>query len=526
MNIFIAFANQDREVRDKMLRQMNLVKDRQGWNIWSAKEIKAGERWDEEIKQRLMDSEVVILLLSTDFFNSKYIVETELPKVIEKHKAGDCQIIPVIARVCHWKDTPFGEYAELGDIQALPVGEKPIMSKVWNHEDDPYFEVVAGIKDSIKGFQAKKREIAETAEREKMALDKQKKEAALAAETQRAHEVQREREAIQRQKEENERVRQAESEARERTERERRDAEQLTREEQARHERTTEEIRRRNEQAQVEKEQLERLVQRQQEQEKAYSRADSAAWLKASNVHDVEAYQMYLSHFPQGEMIREARNMIKELKRENGDGVPWSRYLLIGSGILALVLSVLWGANIFSGESESQLSGSSTNPSENLGKDTSHNLLPENTTLANTEKKVQSRPPTIVPSQEKKQTEKFTVPEPINVPNLGEKTYEMFDIQKEPSFPGGLQEMYKWLNENVPYPESAKENAISGQVVLTFIVGKDGGISNVKIVKEIGGGCGNAVKSTVKNMPKWSPGEANGRPVNVIYTLPFKFKLE
>jgi hypothetical protein len=46
MNIFIAFANQDRDVRDKLLRQMNLVKDRQGWNIWSAKKIKAGERWD------------------------------------------------------------------------------------------------------------------------------------------------------------------------------------------------------------------------------------------------------------------------------------------------------------------------------------------------------------------------------------------------------------------------------------------------------------------------------------------------
>lgn len=156
MNIFIAFANQDRDVRDKLLRQMNLVKDRLGWNIWSAKEIKAGERWDEEIKQRLIDSEVVILLLSTDFFNSKYIVETELPKVVEKHKQGDCQIIPVIARVCHWKDTPFGEYAELGDIQALPVGERPIMSKGhWGHEDEPYFEVVEGIKDSIKNFERK-----------------------------------------------------------------------------------------------------------------------------------------------------------------------------------------------------------------------------------------------------------------------------------------------------------------------------------------------------------------------------------
>lgn len=114
----------------------------------------------------------------------------------------------------------------------------------------------------------------------------------------------------------------------------------------------------------------------------------------------------------------------------------------------------------------------------------------------------------------------------IEAPKVEEKTYEMFDIQKEPSFPGGLQEMYKWLNKNVEYPEMAKESGTSGQVVLTFVVGKDGSISDVNIVKDIGGGCGKSVKSTVEKMPKWSPGEANGHPVKVRYTLPFKFKLE
>lgn len=159
MNIFIAFANQDLVVRDKLLRQLNLVRERQGWKIWSAKEIKAGEYWDDEIKRRLLDSQVVVLLLSTDFFNSTYIIEKELPEVVRMHQAGTCQIIPVIVRKCHWKDTAFGAYAELGDLQALPVGEKPILSKAhWDHEDDPYFDIVEGIKDSIQAFQAKQSE--------------------------------------------------------------------------------------------------------------------------------------------------------------------------------------------------------------------------------------------------------------------------------------------------------------------------------------------------------------------------------
>lgn len=157
MNIFIAFANEDRDVRDKLIRQMNLVKDRYAWNIWSAKEIKAGEYWDEEIRQRLQASEVIILLLSTDFFNSDYIIQKELPEVVEKHKKGNCQIIPVIARLCHWKETTFGEYMAMGDIQALPVGERPIVSRgSWDNEDQPYFETVQGIKESILSFNLKK----------------------------------------------------------------------------------------------------------------------------------------------------------------------------------------------------------------------------------------------------------------------------------------------------------------------------------------------------------------------------------
>ena len=113
----------------------------------------------------------------------------------------------------------------------------------------------------------------------------------------------------------------------------------------------------------------------------------------------------------------------------------------------------------------------------------------------------------------------------LEVPQVAEKTHDMFDIQKDPSLPGGLQEMYKWLNNNVIYPEMAKTSGVSGQVVLSFVVGKDGIIRDICIVKDIGGGCGKSVQTTLAKMPPWSPGEANGHPVKVRYTLPFKFTL-
>ncbi len=159
LKIFIAFANEDRDVRDKLLAQMNLLKTREHWDIWASHEIKAGSVWNEEIKTRLSDSEIVVLLMSSNFFNSNYILDIELPAIIEKHRNGNCHIIPVLAKKCLWKDTPFGDYIDLGKIQALPSGERPIVSKgAWDSDDDPYVETVLGIKESVRGFRIKRAE--------------------------------------------------------------------------------------------------------------------------------------------------------------------------------------------------------------------------------------------------------------------------------------------------------------------------------------------------------------------------------
>jgi periplasmic protein TonB len=114
----------------------------------------------------------------------------------------------------------------------------------------------------------------------------------------------------------------------------------------------------------------------------------------------------------------------------------------------------------------------------------------------------------------------------VETVKVEEKTYEMFDIQKAPSFPGGEAELMKFLAKNIEYPALAKENNIQGVVALTFVVGKDGSVSDVQIVKDIGGGCGKEAVRVVKSMPKWSPGESNGTAVKVRFTLPVRFRLD
>lgn len=95
-----------------------------------------------------------------------------------------------------------------------------------------------------------------------------------------------------------------------------------------------------------------------------------------------------------------------------------------------------------------------------------------------------------------------------------------------PSFPGGDPALMKFLANNIQYPDAARKNNIQGVVALTFVVEKDGSVSNVTVLRDIGGGCAAEAARVVKMMPNWSPGVVDGTAVRVRYTLPVRFKLD
>ena len=95
-----------------------------------------------------------------------------------------------------------------------------------------------------------------------------------------------------------------------------------------------------------------------------------------------------------------------------------------------------------------------------------------------------------------------------------------------PGFPGGTEAFYKYLSENIHYPEQAKAAGIQGRVVVGFVVMDDGSIVNVEVQRGIGGGCDEEAVRVVKAMPKWQPAVYNGKPCNVHYSLPVSFKLQ
>jgi protein TonB len=88
-----------------------------------------------------------------------------------------------------------------------------------------------------------------------------------------------------------------------------------------------------------------------------------------------------------------------------------------------------------------------------------------------------------------------------------------------------MQELGKWLAENLVYPSKASDNKTEGMVIIQFIIDKSGAIRDADVVRDIGDGCGKAALSVVNAMPDWVPGRQRGEPVHVRYTLPVKFKL-
>lgn len=99
-------------------------------------------------------------------------------------------------------------------------------------------------------------------------------------------------------------------------------------------------------------------------------------------------------------------------------------------------------------------------------------------------------------------------------------------VELMPGYVGGEEAMYKYLADNIKYPQVAKETNIQGNVFVKFVVEKDGSISDVRILKDIGGGCGEEALRVVKAMPKWNAGKQNGVPVRVEFNLPIRFTLQ
>ena len=116
---------------------------------------------------------------------------------------------------------------------------------------------------------------------------------------------------------------------------------------------------------------------------------------------------------------------------------------------------------------------------------------------------------------------------PVEVEEEEVQEQEIFQIVEEmPAYPGGDAKLMEYVAKNIKYPQIARETGIQGRVFVGFVVEPDGSVSNVKVLRGIGGGCDEEAMRVVKSMPKWKPGKQRGKAVRVSYMLPVNFKLQ
>ncbi|MDX6180524.1 energy transducer TonB [Flavobacterium sp. Fl-77] len=144
---------------------------------------------------------------------------------------------------------------------------------------------------------------------------------------------------------------------------------------------------------------------------------------------------------------------------------------------------------------------------------------------------VTEEPPKIVELKDKKvgsETIKgdpdavLTVDEPVGtgtaaVVEEDNQVYNTAGIEVKPDFPGGIEKFYKFVGNNYKTPE---EEGLKGKVYVTFVVEKDGSLTDIKVLRDIGYGTGAEAIRVLKKCPRWTPGEQNGKKVRVLYSLP------
>jgi len=99
-------------------------------------------------------------------------------------------------------------------------------------------------------------------------------------------------------------------------------------------------------------------------------------------------------------------------------------------------------------------------------------------------------------------------------------------VEDMPTFPGGDEARVRFLSENIRYPQMARESGIQGTVFVTFVVERDGSVTDVRVLRGIGGGCDEEAIRVIKAMPRWNAGKQRGRPVRVQFTMPIRFTLQ
>ncbi|RZL46499.1 MAG: energy transducer TonB [Pedobacter sp.] len=106
-----------------------------------------------------------------------------------------------------------------------------------------------------------------------------------------------------------------------------------------------------------------------------------------------------------------------------------------------------------------------------------------------------------------------------------DEVFSQYGVEEFPEFPGGMAAWSKFIQKNLRYPYTAQENGVQGKVFVSFVIEKDGSVSDVSLVKGIGSGCDEEALRVIKKSPLWKPGKQNNNKVRVRYNMPINYTI-
>lgn len=136
--IFFSYSKYDREYLEQLTRHLAVLRRKGKIAAWDDHQILPGEEWDGVIKNQLVEADIILLLISSDFLATDYIWDVEIKTAMERHTQKTAQVIPIVLRPCSWEDAPFGK------LNGLPSKAKPVSS--YGDRDQAWLEVVKGIE--------------------------------------------------------------------------------------------------------------------------------------------------------------------------------------------------------------------------------------------------------------------------------------------------------------------------------------------------------------------------------------------
>ena len=143
LRIFYSYSHRDEVLRNRIEEHLSTLKWEGLIRSWHDRKIEAGQEWDTVIDDQLRNADIVLLLVSASFLASNYCYGREATFALERHKKGECRVIPIILKPADWHHTP------LANLQALPRDGKPITN--WHNREQAFLNVVQEIRKVIGG---------------------------------------------------------------------------------------------------------------------------------------------------------------------------------------------------------------------------------------------------------------------------------------------------------------------------------------------------------------------------------------